>query len=88
MGKIVDASAPTIRLDAALSVPTMPHLHYAPNFMPDALPIATLPIYTGLGQASNMLDCIPGGLVIYNKQGKQYGSGIPATLVEMTGATN
>jgi len=32
-------------------------------FTQDALPYTTLPIYPGLGQASNMLDCIPGGLV-------------------------
>jgi len=30
-----------------------------PIFMPDALPAATLPIYLGLGQAPNMLACIP-----------------------------
>ena len=32
-------------------------------FMPDALLDTTLPIYLGLGQASNMLACIHGGLV-------------------------
>jgi len=31
--------------------------------MPDALPGTTLPIYPGLGQAPNMLACIPGGLI-------------------------
>jgi len=31
--------------------------------MQDALPYTTLPIYSGLGQAPNMVDCIPGGLV-------------------------
>ena len=30
--------------------------------MLDALPGTTLPIYPGLGQAPNMLACIPGGL--------------------------
>jgi len=35
----------------------------SPNFTLDALPAATLPIYPGLGQAPNVLDCIPGGLV-------------------------
>ena len=34
-----------------------------PIFMPDALPVATLPIYPGLGQAPNMLACIPSGVV-------------------------
>jgi len=32
-------------------------------FTQDALPYTTLPIYPGLGQASNMLACILGGLV-------------------------
>jgi len=32
----------------------------------DALPGKALPIYPGLGQAPNMLACIPGGLVILN----------------------
>jgi len=31
--------------------------------MPDALPATTLAIYPGLGQAPNMLACIPNGLV-------------------------
>jgi len=31
--------------------------------MPDALPGTTLSIYPGLGQAPNMLACLPGGLV-------------------------
>jgi len=34
-------------------------------FTPDALPDTTLPIYPGLGQAPNILACIPGGLVHY-----------------------
>jgi len=32
-------------------------------FTQDALPYTTLLIYPGLGQAPNMLACIPGGLV-------------------------
>jgi len=32
-------------------------------FTLDALPAATLPLYPGLGQAPNMLVCIPSGLV-------------------------
>jgi len=35
-------------------------------FIPDALPDTTLPIYPGLGQAQNMLACIPGGF-LYTK---------------------
>jgi len=33
-------------------------------YMQDALPYTTLPIYLGLGQAPNMLACIPDGLDI------------------------
>jgi len=33
-------------------------------FMQGALPCTTLPIYPGLGQAPNMLACIPGGLMM------------------------
>jgi len=40
------------------------HLNQIPHFMLDALVGTTLPIYPGLGQAPNMLACIPGGLVI------------------------
>jgi len=36
-----------------------------PNFILNALPTATLPIYPGLGQAPNMLDCIPGDLTVF-----------------------
>jgi len=59
-GKIIEASAPTIRLDAT---PSRPSMLPPPSFMTDALPVATLPIYPGLGQAMNMLDCIHGGFV-------------------------
>jgi len=34
-------------------------------FTQDALPYTTLPIYPGLGQALNMLACIPSGLVAH-----------------------
>jgi len=33
-------------------------------FTQDALPYTTLPIYPGLGQAPNMLACIPGGYAV------------------------
>jgi len=35
----------------------------SPSFMLHAFPATTLPIYHRLGQAPNMLDCIPGGLI-------------------------
>jgi len=41
------------------------YLHHPLNFTPDAIFAATLPIYPGLRQEPNMLDCIPGGLVAY-----------------------
>jgi len=41
--------------------------------MPDALPGTTLPIYHGLGQASNMLACIPGGLAFKTDDDYAYG---------------
>jgi len=34
--------------------------------MPDALPATTLPLYPGLGQAPNMLACIPSGIVSWH----------------------
>jgi len=53
-GKISEADTPTIWMDPPPS---------SPIFTPDALPAPTLPIYPGLGQAPNMLACIPSGLV-------------------------
>jgi len=47
---------PIWTIDASTSI-TPPH------FTPDALPAATFPIYSGLGQAPNMLECLPGVLV-------------------------
>jgi len=35
-----------------------------PCFTTDGLPATTLPIYPGLGQAPNMLACVPSGVVI------------------------
>jgi len=61
--KITQADAPTIRMDCHPS-----RLNGAPItaipiiFTPDALPGTTLPINPGLGQAPNMLACIPSGL--------------------------
>jgi len=57
VGKIIGASASTIRLDtipSGLSMPLPPS---------STLLAATLPIYSGLGQAPDMLDCVAGGLV-------------------------
>ena len=50
-----------IRLGTTPSRLSATHLHHLPIFMPDSLPAATLPIYPGLGQAPNMLACIPSG---------------------------
>jgi len=63
MGKIIQTGAPTMRLNATPSGPSMPLPPSSPNFTPDALPASNLRIYPGWGQAPNMLDCTPGGLV-------------------------
>jgi len=62
-GEISEADMPTIQLGATPTrlvsdPPPSPHI-----FMRDALPAATLPIYPGSGQASDMLACMPSGLV-------------------------
>jgi len=62
--KITQADISTIRMDchpfrlfdASISA-------ISTIFMPDALPGTTVPVYPGLGQAPNMLACIPGDLV-------------------------
>jgi len=61
-GEISAVDTLTIRLDATPSGLISTHIPH-PIFTPDALPAATLPIYPGLGQALNMLACIPSGLV-------------------------
>jgi len=52
-GKIMEAEEPTVRVGATPSetngAPTS--IFPPPNFTPDALPAAILPIYPGLGQA-------------------------------------
>jgi len=47
-GKIIEASALTIWLDATPPRPSMPPPPSSPSFTPDALPAATLPIYAEL----------------------------------------
>jgi len=61
--KITQADAPTIWMDChPIQTNWYPHLCHPTIFTQDALPYTTLPIYPGLGQAPNMLTCIPGGL--------------------------
>ena len=64
-GKISEADPPTLTvwLGATPSGLISNPPPSSPIFMPDALPAATLPIYPGFGQASDMLACIPSGLV-------------------------
>jgi len=63
--KITQADTPTIRMDCHLIQTNWCPTSAIPTIsMPDALPDTTLPIYPGLGQAPNMLACIPGGLVV------------------------
>jgi len=52
-GKITDADAPTIHLDATPSGHQCPHLYHPPNFTWNAVSVANLPVYPGLGQAPN-----------------------------------
>ena len=60
--KITQANTPTVWMDChPIHTNWCPHLCHPTIFMPDALPDTTLPIYPGLGQAPNMLACIPSG---------------------------
>jgi len=62
--KITEADTLTIRLGTTPSgLISDPPPSSPPFFTPDALPGITLPIFSGLGQAPNMLACIPSGLV-------------------------
>ena len=63
-----EADTSTIRLGTTPSGLISDPPPSSPFFMPDALPASTLPIYPGLGQAPNMLACIPSGLSAINKQ--------------------
>jgi len=63
--KITQADAPTIWMDChPIQTNWHPTSAIPSIFTQDALPYTTLPIYPGLGQAPNMLACIPGGLVV------------------------
>jgi len=62
--KITQADAPTIWMDCHPSRLIGAPTSAIPTIcMQDALPYTILPIYPGLGQAPNMLACIPGGMV-------------------------
>ena len=63
LGEISEADALTIPLGATPSRLFSDPRPSSPIFIPDALPATTLPIYPGLGQAPNMLACMPSGLV-------------------------
>jgi len=62
-GKITEADTPTIQLTATPSKLITDPAPSSPIFKLDALPAATLPLYPGMGQAPNMLHCIPSGVV-------------------------
>jgi len=64
-GKITAADIPTIQLGATLSRLISNSPPSLPIFTLDALPAATLPLYPGLGQAPNMLACIPSDVVTH-----------------------
>jgi len=66
-GRITEAYTPTIWLSTTPFGLISAHLHHPPIFMLDDLPAATpLPLYPGLGQAPNMPDCIPSGVVSFS----------------------
>jgi len=62
-GKITEADTPTIRLGLQSIRTNQRPASVIRPFYADVLPAATLPIYPVLGQAPNMLACIPSGLV-------------------------
>jgi len=62
-GDISIVDTPTIRLGATPSRPISDPPYSFPIFTLDALHAATLQIYPGLGQAQNMLACVPGASV-------------------------
>jgi len=76
-GKITDEDTLTIHLGATPSglirgpPPSSPHF-----FTADALPATTLPLYSALGQAPNVLACIPSGVVC-----TQWHGSIPSGMV-------
>jgi len=57
------ADTPTIRLGASPSGLISDPPPSSPIFKRDALPATTLPLYSDLGQAPNMLACIPNVVV-------------------------
>ena len=60
--KVIQADAPTIWMDCQpIQTKWCPTSVILTIFMQDALLYTSLPIYPGLGQAPNMLACIPGG---------------------------
>jgi len=62
--KVTQADAPTIWMDHHPNLTNWCPTSSIPIiFTPDALPGTTLPIYSGLEQAPNMLACVPGVLL-------------------------
>ena len=86
--KITQADAQTIQMDCHPSRLIGAHTSTIPTiFTPHALPDTTLPIYPGLGQALNMLACIPGGLVTSDIKMRNTCLIISAERHTMTGCT-
>jgi len=63
-GEISEADTLTIQLGTTPSGLINDPPPSSPIFVPDALPSATLSIYPGLGQAQNVLACIPSGFTL------------------------
>ena len=66
-GKITDTDTPTIWMGTTPSGLISDPPPSFPHFKLDALPAATLPFYPSMGQAPNMLACIPTGMVRRSK---------------------
>jgi len=66
-GRITEADTPTIPMGVTPSGLISDPPPTSLIFTPDALPVATLPLYPGLGQAPNMLVCTSSG-------GNQFGN--------------
>ena len=62
-GKTTEADTPTIRMGATPSGLISGPPPSPPVFMLGALSVTILSLYPGLGQAQNMLACIPSGVV-------------------------
>jgi len=67
-GKMTEAHTPNIQMGITTSGLISDPPPSSLIFTPDALPAATLPLYPGLAQASNMLACTTSEVIIYKNR--------------------